>query len=206
MIKQPDGSDLLSEPVPKKHPKIFYLDLETTGKLFWKNGIHQIAGAIEIDGEVVKRFNFKVRPMVGVKIDIEALCVCGVTWEELNAYTTPNIVFAQIIQMLETYVNKFDPTDKFFICAYNGAAFDKPFFRAFFVQNGNEYFETYFHAPCIDVFCLAANRIAENGTYTPKFTQKAVCEYFHIDLDKTKLHDGNYDVGLAYQLYQILRK
>lgn len=32
--------------------KLFFFDLETTGVKFWKNGIHQIAGVIEIDGEV----------------------------------------------------------------------------------------------------------------------------------------------------------
>ncbi len=33
--------------------KILYYDLETTGVKYWKNGIHQIAGMVEIDGEIV---------------------------------------------------------------------------------------------------------------------------------------------------------
>lgn len=42
--------------------KILYYDLETTGVKYWKNGIHQIAGMIEIDGEIVEAFNFNVQP------------------------------------------------------------------------------------------------------------------------------------------------
>ena len=41
--------------------KIFY-DLETTGVDHRRNGIHQLAGCIEIDGEIVESFNFKVAP------------------------------------------------------------------------------------------------------------------------------------------------
>lgn len=40
--------------------KLFFFDLETTGVKYWKNGIHQISGAIVIDGEVKERFNFIV--------------------------------------------------------------------------------------------------------------------------------------------------
>lgn len=41
--------------------KLFFYDLETTGVKYWKNGIHQISGAIVIDGEVKERFNFRVK-------------------------------------------------------------------------------------------------------------------------------------------------
>ena len=42
--------------------KLFYYDLETTGVKYWKNGIHQISGAIEIDGNVIETFDFHVKP------------------------------------------------------------------------------------------------------------------------------------------------
>ena len=43
--------------------KLFFYDLETTGTRYWKNGIHQISGAIMIDGEIKEKFNFKVKPL-----------------------------------------------------------------------------------------------------------------------------------------------
>lgn len=32
--------------------KLFFYDLETTGVKYWQNGVHQISGAIVIDGEI----------------------------------------------------------------------------------------------------------------------------------------------------------
>lgn len=42
--------------------KILFYDLETTGVMYWKNGIHQISGIIDIDGEIKETFNFKMQP------------------------------------------------------------------------------------------------------------------------------------------------
>jgi DNA polymerase-3 subunit epsilon len=39
--------------------KYFFFDLETTGTKYWKNGIHQISGLIEIDGEIKEKFDFR---------------------------------------------------------------------------------------------------------------------------------------------------
>ena len=59
--------------------KLFFYDLETTGLKFWKNGIHQISGCIEIDGDVKEEFNFHVKPNPACVIEDEALYVSGVT-------------------------------------------------------------------------------------------------------------------------------
>lgn len=42
--------------------KVVFFDLETTGTLVNKHGIHQISGMIVIDGEVKETFDFKVQP------------------------------------------------------------------------------------------------------------------------------------------------
>ena len=65
--------------------KAFYFDLETTGTLYWKHGIHQISGAIEIDDEIKERFDFRVAPHPKAVIDPEALVVGGVTQEQIEA-------------------------------------------------------------------------------------------------------------------------
>lgn len=57
--------------------KLCYIDLETTGTKFWRNGIHQISGCIEIDGEVKESFDFKVKPFHSCDIEDEALAVGG---------------------------------------------------------------------------------------------------------------------------------
>lgn len=47
--------------------------METTGVDHGRNGIHQLAGCIEIDGEIVEGFNFKVAPNPKAIIEEEAL-------------------------------------------------------------------------------------------------------------------------------------
>lgn len=63
--------------------KVVFFDLETTGTLVNKHGIHQISGMIVIDGEVKETFDFKVQPNPKAEIVQEALDVAGVTKEQI---------------------------------------------------------------------------------------------------------------------------
>ena len=67
--------------------KKFFYDLETTGVDHRRNGIHQLAGCIEIYGEIVESSNFKVAPNPKAIIEEEALKVGGVTLEQIQALT-----------------------------------------------------------------------------------------------------------------------
>lgn len=42
--------------------KLLFYDLETTGTMYWRNGIHQLSGMVVINGEVKETFDFKVQP------------------------------------------------------------------------------------------------------------------------------------------------
>ena len=42
--------------------KLLFFDLETTGVKFWRNGIHQIGGIVDIDGQEVERFDIRLAP------------------------------------------------------------------------------------------------------------------------------------------------
>jgi DNA polymerase III subunit epsilon len=66
--------------------KLFYFDTETTGPRFWANGIHQLAGIIEIDGVEKERFEFKIKIHPAAVIEDEALAVSGVTREDLVSF------------------------------------------------------------------------------------------------------------------------
>ena len=66
--------------------KLLYFDLETTGTNPGKNGIHQISGMIEIDGEEKEKFDFHVQPNPKAVIEEQALAVGGVTREQIMAY------------------------------------------------------------------------------------------------------------------------
>lgn len=185
--------------------KILFLDLETTGTNHWQHGIHQISGCIDIDGETKKSFNFKVRPNPAAKIAYEALDIGKVSIEVIQQYPPMIDVYKQIIEMLSEYVDKFNKSDKFFICGYNNASFDDKMFRAFFVQNGDAYFGSWFWSNSIDVMVLATNHSLTIRNTMIDFKLKTVASHFGITIDPEKLHDAEYDIYLTRSLYYILQ-
>lgn len=84
--------------------KVVFFDLETTGTLVNKHGIHQISGMIVIDGEVKETFDFKVQPNPKAEIVQEALDVAGVTKEQILSYPAMGYVYGQFTAILNKYV------------------------------------------------------------------------------------------------------
>lgn len=185
--------------------KLFFFDLETTGLKHWKNGIHQISGFIEIDGETKETFDFKTCPNPACLIEDEALAVSGLTKEIVLAYKPMTEVYKEIITMLSKYVDKFKKTDKFTLVGYNNASFDNPFFRAYFVQSNDNYFGSWFWSSSIDVMVLAAQKLLNERHLMKDFKQSTVAEYLGIEVDETKLHDAIYDVQIMKQIYDKVK-
>lgn len=50
--------------------KLLFFDLETTGVKFWRNGIHQIGGIVDIDGQEVERFDIRLAPNPAATIEL----------------------------------------------------------------------------------------------------------------------------------------
>jgi DNA polymerase-3 subunit epsilon len=186
--------------------KLFFFDLETTGVKYWKNGIHQISGAIEIDGEIKERFNFNVKPFKQALIEDEALAVAGISRNDLDQYSEFEKVYCEIITMLSKYVDKYDRTDKFFLVGYNNASFDNAFFRAFFVQNNDNYFGSWFWSSPIDVFVLASQHLMEDRHTMMDFKLKTVAKHLGIEIDESRLHEAQYDIDLTRQIYSLITK
>ena len=184
--------------------KLFFYDLETTGTKYWKNGIHQISGAIVIDGEIKEVFDFKVRPNDNALIEEEALKVGNVTKEQVMAYPTMREVYSKIITMLSKYVDKFDKKDKFHLVGYNNASFDNQFFRAFFVQNNDVYFGSWFWSDSIDIMVMASFKLRNVRHELVDFKQSTVAKYFGIEIDEAKLHDAKYDIEICIKIFKML--
>jgi DNA polymerase-3 subunit epsilon len=184
--------------------KLFFYDLETTGTKFWKNGIHQISGAIVIDGEIKEKFDFKVRPYETALIEEEALKIANVTKEQIMEYPSMKEVYSKIITMLSKYVDKFNKKDKFHLVGYNNASFDNPFFRAFFVQNNDVYFGSWFWSDSIDVMVLASYKLLNKRSELIDFKQSSVAKYLGIEIDDSKLHDAEYDIEICIKIFNML--
>ena len=186
--------------------KILFYDLETTGTLYWKHGIHQIAGAIQIEGEIVKRFNFNVLPHKKAIIEDEALSIAGVTREDVMKYPPMHEVYPYLINILSEYVDKFNKKDKFHLAGYNINAFDNAFFRAFFVQNGDKYFGSWFWPDSLDCYVLASNHFKAVRATFENFQQRTVAKHLGIPIIEENLHDAQYDIDVCIDIYNKLTK
>jgi DNA polymerase-3 subunit epsilon len=184
--------------------KLLFFDLETTGLYPGKHGIHQISGAIVIDGVEKETFDYKVRPNPAAQIEQEALDIGGVTKEQILAYPAMIEVYVKFTQMLSKYVDKFKKDDKFFLVGYNNIAFDNQFLRGFFLQNGDKYFGSWFWSNSIDVMVLASQYLLEQRTGMIDFKLKTVAKEVGINIDETKLHDATYDIALTRAIYTIV--
>lgn len=184
--------------------KLLFFDLETTGVNPGKNGIHQISGQIVIDGEVKESFDFHVQPNPKAIIEDEALKVAGVTREQIMAYPPMREVYNQFVAMLAKYVNKYDKKDKFFLVGYNNAAFDNQFLRGFFLQNGDNYFGSWFWSNTLDVMVLASHHLARRRHEMENFKLATVAKFMGINVDDEALHDAFYDISLTREIYKII--
>ncbi len=184
--------------------KYLFFDLETTGLNPAKNGIHQISGAIIVDGEVKQLFNYKVRPNEKAIIEDSALEVANVTKEQIMAYPEMRTVYNDFVETLALYCDKFNKQDKYFLVGYNNAAFDNQFLRGFFLQNGDNYFGSWFWSNSIDVMVLASEFLKNERHKMQDFKLKTVAAYLGLTIDEIRLHDASYDIELTMFIYKTI--
>ncbi len=184
--------------------KVVFFDLETTGTMVNKHGIHQISGKIIIDGVEKESFDFKVQPNPKALIEQEALDVAGVTKDQILAYPPMQTVYNQFVDMLSKYVDRYNKQDKFFLAGYNNASFDNQFLRAWFIQSGDKYFGSWFWSNSIDVMVLATAYLLDKRPQMENFKQGTVAKTLGIVVDDTKLHDAMYDIDICKAIYDIV--
>lgn len=187
---------------------LLYLDLETTGLNNEKHAIHQIAGEIEVDGNTISEFDFKVRPHDGAEFDDKALKKGKVTKEEIMNYPSMSHVYQQLIMILSSHVSPFQvkQEEKFWIVGYNCASFDVPFLRKWFLRNGDENFQNYFWSAPLDAMVLAAQKLKSERLSMPNFQQATVAKKLGITVDEKKCHNAKYDLQLCKQIYKAVIK
>lgn len=186
--------------------KIFYYDVESTGLNHWRHGVHQIAGIMEIDGEVVGEIKLDLQPYKDAVIVEESVLMSGKTLEDLKNSMPFEKAYKELTDFfLKKYCNKFDKKDKIHLAGYNNASFDNHFLRAFFVQNGDKYFNSWFWIDSIDVMVLASHLLMDMRAEMKDFKLSTVAATLGIKVDESKLHDAMYDIILTKAVYDKLK-
>lgn len=183
--------------------KLLYIDIETTGLDPKTHGIIQLSGFMVIDGERSNDFNFTMKPFKGDLVNADALKANSTTLEHIQAYREPETVYREFINIIARQCDKFNKKDKFFFVAYN-SPFDSEFMRQWFLKNGDSYFGSWFWSPILCIMNLAGWKLMNKREELENFKLGTVAEYLGIELDKNQLHDGMYDINLAYQVEQKL--
>jgi DNA polymerase III subunit epsilon len=177
-----------------------FVDTETCGLSGEKNGLHQIAGMIEVDGKIVEKFNLFARPFEEDFISADALKACSVTLDQIMTYPDPREVHKEFTEILGRHVNKFKKTDKYFLLAYN-SPFDHEHLRAFFTKCGDKYFGSFFVMPDICIMRLAAHLMMKERNKLMNFKQQTVAEYLGLVDGEVEWHNALDDVEMAYKIY-----
>lgn len=183
--------------------KVFY-DLETTGVNPKKHSVHQIAGLVEIDGEIVEEFNIFTRPHPKAIIEPEALAVGDITEEQILAYPPMEAQHKALLKMLSKYIDRYNKKDKAWLVGYNNRSFDDVFLRAWFKQCKDIFFGSWFWSDSIDVLCLSSQYLLSRRAGMDNFQLGTVAKELGIFVDSDNLHDGLYDVKLTRQIYKIV--
>lgn len=182
-----------------------FIDVETTGVDPLENGIHQIAGAIFQSGKVLEKFDFKVRPHKGTKINLEALSVTpDVTKDIIKKYPKPKVIHKQLIEVLSKHIDKFDKNSKAFLVGYN-INFDHSFLRNWFLDCGDKYFGSWFWSNPIDVMSLAGECLNYRRAGIENFKLGTVCQAMGLPVNTKKQHKPLYDVLLTVDLYKAIK-
>ena len=180
--------------------KVLYFDTETTGTDPNRHAIIQLSGMIEIDGEVVETFNYKIRPLQSDEIDPEALRVHGITEAEMDAYPEPKVVLGQFLALLEKYCNKFDRNDKYYPAGYN-VRFDLDMIHAFARKQGEKYLGSFLAWIPIDAMPLVHYLVTQSDFRLPDYKLKTVCDHFKIPI---QAHDAMSDITATRLLIKQL--
>ena len=185
--------------------KKFHFDLETTGVRYWKNGIHQLAGMIEIGGEIKEEFDFHIKPHPKAIVEGEALAISGKKVSDLETHEEMMDVHSKLINIMDRHINRYDPNDKFTMYGYNCSSFDCQFLRAFFTQNGDKYFGSWFWSVPVDVIVVAMDKVQCQRSEMENFQLRTVCKWCGVEFDEEKAHDALYDIRKTRELYEKIK-
>lgn len=179
--------------------KRLFIDTETTGLDPLKHGLVQVAGIVDINGQVEEEFDFSLKPIDGKLFETRALEVNGLNMNVINGYKPSDTVFHLFRQLIKKYVDQYNTKDKYSFLAYN-APFDVGFIRQWFLDHGDNYYGSLFFRYPIDVASIAMEALIEERPKMPNDKLETVMKYFDVTAEG-KLHDARTDIIATREVY-----
>lgn len=177
--------------------KILFYDVETTGLNYWEHEMHQLAGFIVENDNIIEQFDFRLRP-IKANIREESISYSNKSIEELLEYPDSSLAYNGFSSILNKH-------GKLMLAGYNIAAFDNLFLKQWFINNQSDLYK-YVYSNCLDVMVLATQYLLDERESMDSFSLKSVAKKLNISLDYTKLHEGMFDAKLTYEVYNTIKK
>ena len=189
--------------------KTVWFDTETTGVVPGRNEIVQIAGMIEVDGEIVERFEYFQRPKNVDNVEPIALKVQGKTLDEIMAYPQNGNIYKKMNELFNRNVQKFVAKDKLMPAGQN-VYFDKQFMFALWKQFNDNYLGSYLSGGCIDVLTASAMAVEMglmqqpiDARFRPSFKLEAIARTLGVDLENA--HSALDDIEATRNCYVAIK-
>ena len=181
--------------------KILWFDTETTG-LSDKSTIIQIAGIIEIDGEVKKTFNLRCRPFADSEMSDKAFEITGLLKEDVLEYPDPKEVHDQLLKIFARFIGKFDKTDKFIVAGHN-VGFDVDQLTRWFQKCGDKYLGSWInYRKQLDTLGLfRAMQIADVMPELENAKLETIAKFMGIEFDA---HDAMADIEATRYIGSVM--
>ncbi len=175
----------------KRHKKVLYCDVETTGTNPSIHGIIQIGAILEIDGIVVEEFNLKCAPHKGAAISPDALEISGTDKGELEGRMSSMEAYREFREFLLRHIEQYDKEDKCYPAGYN-IRFDLNFIQEWFRHHGDKYgIGSFINWRMLDPLPLLFIKDFTGSLSLPDYRLETVCRHFGIAL---QAHDAMSDI------------
>lgn len=186
--------------------KFIYLDTETTGLDAKRHDIVELAGIIEIDGEVKEEFDLFMQPFDYTTIEPKALEINGLSVEMLRTFPDPKTVFAQFITILKKYVNPYNKDDKFILVGQN-VYFDLERVRNWFMKCGDKFFGSWFDYHAYDLMAISQFMKLAGLTNPARMKLESIASYFGIAYGAHRaIDDIRVTREVFYKYYELIKK
>jgi len=181
-----------------------FFDTETTGVKPHRHFLHQLSGLVEIEGKIVEEFDIRSAPHPKAEIAPGALEISNTDESDLYFFQDHKAALKQFTNLLDKYVDRYDPKDKIHLVGFNNRSFDDIFLQYFFELGGNKFMMAYFHSGTLDVSVLASEYLKNRRRNMKAFKLASVARELGVPFDKEDLHDALVDAKVTRQIYRIV--